>query len=152
MWIAALSNSMKLWTIPCRANQERRVMVESSDKTCSTGKGNGNLLQYSCSGNPMNSMKRPIIIIKKKKTLKDELPKPVGAQHTTKQKWRNISGKNEEAELKQKQHPVWMWLVMQVKSNAVKNDIAQDHRKLSPWIKVNWKWSNRRWQELTSIF
>ena len=23
---------------------------------------------------------------------------------------------------------------------------------LSPWIKVNWKWSNRRWQEWTSTF
>ena len=33
------------------------IIVENSDKTWSTGGGNGNLLQYSCQ-NPMNSMKR----------------------------------------------------------------------------------------------
>ena len=54
----ALSNSMKLLTMPCRATQDGRVMVESSDKTWSTGEGNGKLLQYSCLENPTNSMKR----------------------------------------------------------------------------------------------
>ena len=34
-WTTALSNSMKLWAMPCRATQERWVMVESSDKTWS---------------------------------------------------------------------------------------------------------------------
>ena len=32
----------------CRATQDRRVMVESSDKTWSTGEGNAKPLQYSC--------------------------------------------------------------------------------------------------------
>ena len=32
-------------------------MVESSDKTWSTGEGTGKPLQYPCLGNPMNSMK-----------------------------------------------------------------------------------------------
>jgi len=50
-------------------------MVESSDKTWSTGEGNGKSLQYSCLENPMNSMKR-----RKDRTLKDELPRSVGAQ------------------------------------------------------------------------
>ena len=36
-WITALSNSMKLWAIPCRATQDGWVMVESSDKTWSIG-------------------------------------------------------------------------------------------------------------------
>ena len=45
--ITALSNSMKLWTILCRATQDRWVMVESLDKTWSTGEGNGKALQYS---------------------------------------------------------------------------------------------------------
>ena len=27
-WTTALSNSMKLWAMPCRANQDRRVMVQ----------------------------------------------------------------------------------------------------------------------------
>jgi len=40
-WITALSNSMKLWPRPCRATQDGRVMVESSDKTWSIGEGNG---------------------------------------------------------------------------------------------------------------
>ena len=38
-------------------------------------------------------------------TLKDELPRSVGAQHTTGEEWRNSSGKNEEVEPKQKKTP-----------------------------------------------
>ena len=49
----------------------------------------------------MNSMKR-----QKDRTLKDELPRSVGAQYATGDQWRNNSRKNEEAEPKQKQHPV----------------------------------------------
>ena len=56
-WITALSNSMKLWAMPCRATQDGWVMVESSDKPWSTGEGKGKPRQYSCLGNPMNSMK-----------------------------------------------------------------------------------------------
>ena len=55
-WITAMSNSMKLWAMPCRATQDRQVMVESFDKTWSTGDGNGKPVQYSCLENPMNSM------------------------------------------------------------------------------------------------
>ena len=43
-WIITLPNSMKLWVMLCRATQGRQVMMESSDKTWSTGKGNGKLL------------------------------------------------------------------------------------------------------------
>ena len=70
-------------------------MVESSDKTWSTGEGNGKPLQYSCLDNPMNSMKR-----QKDKTLKDELPRSVGAQYAIGEEWRNNSRKNEETEPK----------------------------------------------------
>ena len=38
-WITALSNSIKLWAMQCRATQDRRIMVESSDKTWPTGEG-----------------------------------------------------------------------------------------------------------------
>ena len=48
----------------------------------------------------MNSMKR-----KKDRTLKDELPRSVGAQYATGDQWKNNSRKNEETEPKQKQHP-----------------------------------------------
>ena len=75
-------------------------MVERSDRIWSTGEGNGKSLQYSCLENPMNSMKR-----QKNKTLKDELPRSVGAQYATGDQWRNNSRKNEEMEPKQKQHP-----------------------------------------------
>ena len=77
------------------------VMVESSDKTWSTGEGNGKPLQYSCLENPMNSMKR-----QKDMTLKDELPRLVGVQYATGEGWRNSSRKNEEAEPKRKQCPI----------------------------------------------
>ena len=39
-------------------------------------------------------------------TLKDELPRSVGAQYATGDQWRNNSRKNEGMEPKQKQHPV----------------------------------------------
>ena len=76
-------------------------MVESSDKMWSTGERNGKTLQYSCLENPMNSMKR-----QKDRTLKEELPRSVGAQYATGNQWRNNSRKNEEMEPKQKQYPV----------------------------------------------
>ena len=80
----------------CRATQDGQVMVESSDKTLSTGEGNGKPFQYSCLENPMNSMKR-----QKDRTLKEELPRSVGAQYATGDQWRNNSIKNEETEPKQ---------------------------------------------------
>ena len=78
-------------------------MVERSDRMWSTGEGNGKPLQYSCLENPINSMKR-----KKDRTLKDELPRLVGAQYATRDQWRNNFRKNEEktTKTKQKQHPV----------------------------------------------
>ena len=69
----------------------------------STGEGNGKPLQHSCLENSMNSMKRQK---KKNRTLKDELPRLVGAQYATEDQGRNNSRKNEETEPKQKQHPV----------------------------------------------
>ena len=76
-------------------------MVESSDKTWSTGEENGKPLQYHCLENPMNSMKR-----QKERTLIDELPRSVGAPYATGDQWRNNSRKNEGMEPKQKQHPI----------------------------------------------
>ena len=49
----------------------------------------------------MNSMKR-----QKDRTLKNELPRSVGAHYATGDQWRNNPRKNEETEPKQKQHPV----------------------------------------------
>ena len=49
----------------------------------------------------MNCMKR-----QQDRTLKDDLSRSVGAQYATGEDRRNNSRKNEETELKQKQHPV----------------------------------------------
>ena len=49
----------------------------------------------------MNGMKR-----QKGMTLKDELPRSIGAQYTTGEDWRNNSRKNEETEPKQKHQPI----------------------------------------------
>ena len=74
-------------------------MVERSDTMWSTGEGNGKPLQYSCLENPMDSMKR-----QNDRTLKEELPRSVGAQYATGDQWRNNSGKNEGMVPKQKRY------------------------------------------------
>ena len=127
LWRRGLCNSVKLWAMLCRATQEGQVIVESSDKTWSTGVRNGKLFHYSCHENPMNSMKR-----QKDITLEDEPPQvrrsPIcywgRVEH-------NYSWKNEEA------GPKWKWC-------SVVNNIAQDPSMLGPWINVSWIWSNKR--------
>ena len=58
----------------------------------------------------------------KDRPLKDELPRSVGAQYATRDQWRNNSRKTEEMEPKQNNTQLWMWLVMEVKSDAVKSN------------------------------
>ena len=105
--------------MPRRVTQDGHVMVQGSDRMWSTRERNGKPLQYSCLENPMNSMKR-----QKDRTLKDNLPRLVGAQHATGDQWRNNSRKNEEMEPKQKQHPVVDVTVMEARSDAIKSNIA----------------------------
>ena len=94
-------------------------MEESSNKMWSTGEGNGKPLQYSCLENHMNSMKK-----KKDRTLKEELPRSVGAQYATGDQWRNNSRKNEGMEPKQNNTQLWVGQVIEAMSNAVKSNIA----------------------------
>ena len=122
-WTTALSNSVKLWAMPCRSTQDGHVMVESSDKMQSTGEGSGKPPQYSYLENPMNSMKR-----QKYKTLKDELPRSVGAQYATGDQWRNNSRKNEGMEPKQKQYPV-----VDVTGDGSKVWCCQEQHCLGTW-------------------
>ena len=63
-------------------------------------KGTANHFSILALRTPMNSMKR-----QKERTLKDELPRSVGAQYATGDQWRNNSRKNEETESKQKATP-----------------------------------------------
>ena len=79
-WTTALSNSIKLWAMPCRATQDQWVMVEHSDKMWSTGEGSGKPLQYFCLENSMSSMKR-----EKNMTQKDKVPRSVDAQHASRE-------------------------------------------------------------------
>ena len=76
-------------------------MAEDSDKMWATREGNAKPLHYSSLGNPMNSMKR-----QKDRTLKDELPRSLGAQYDTGDQWRNNLRNNEGMEPKQKRHLV----------------------------------------------
>ena len=128
--------------MPSRATQDRWVMVESPDKMNSTGEGNGKPLQYSCLENPMNSMKR-----QKVRTLKDELPRSVGAQYATGDQWRNNSRKNEETEPKQKQHPA-----VDVTGGGSKAQCCKEQHCIGIWNvrsmnQGKLEVSNRRWQE-----
>ena len=89
----------------------------------------------------MNSMKR-----QKDKTLKDELPRSVGAQYATGDQWRNNSRKNEDTEPKQKQHPVVdvtgdgskVQCCKEEYCIEIMNDRSMNQGKLE---------ANRRWQE-----
>ena len=104
--------------MPCRATQDRWVMVESSDKTWSPGEENGKPLQ-SCLENPMNSMKR-----QNDRILKEELPRSVGAQYAM-----EISGEITPERMKgwsqsKNNTQVWKSLMIEARSNAVKNNIA----------------------------
>ena len=69
--------------------------MENSDEMWSTGGENGKPLQYSCLENPMNSMKR-----QKDRTVKDELPRMLGANMLLEISGEINSRKNEETEPK----------------------------------------------------
>ena len=65
--------------MPCRATQDRQVMMETSDNMWSTGERNGKSLQHSCLENPMKSIKR-----QEHMTQTDELPMSVVKSNTVK--------------------------------------------------------------------
>ena len=85
----------------------------------------------------MYSMKR-----QKDRTLKDELPRSVGAQYAMGDQQRNNSRKNEEMEAKQKQHPA-----VDVTGDRSKVQCCKEQYCIGTWnvrSKANCKWSNRR--------
>ena len=67
----------------------------------------------------MNSMKR-----QKDMPLKDELARLVGVQYGTREEERNSSERMKRLSQSKNTTQLWMRLVMEVKSDAVKNDIA----------------------------
>ena len=61
----------------------------------------------------------------------------------------NSSRKNKVTGPKWNDAQMWKCLVVKVKSDAVKNNIAYEPGMLGLWIKVNWTWSSKRWQGRT---
>jgi len=57
-------------------------------------------------------------------TLKEELPRSLGAQYATGEEWRNNTRKNEEMDQSKNNTQLWMWWVTEVKSDAVKSNTA----------------------------
>ena len=94
-------------------------MVESSGKMWSTGQETSKPLQYFCLENPMNSMKR-----QKDMTLKDELPRSVGANMLLETSGEITPERMKRRNQSKNNAQLGMRLVMEVKSNAVKNNIV----------------------------
>ena len=94
----ALSNSMRLspalWGLPRWLGHGEEVW-----QYVVHWEGKGKPLQYSCLEIRMSSMKW-----QNDRILKEELPRLVGAQYATGDRWRNNSRKNEGIEPKQKQY------------------------------------------------
>ena len=67
----------------------------------------------------MKSMKR-----QNDRIPKEELPRSVGAQYVTGDQQRNNSRKNEGMEQRENNTQLWMGLVIEARSNAVKSNIA----------------------------
>ena len=101
------------------ATQDRRVMLESFDKLWFTGEGNGKPLHYSCLENPMNNMKK-----QKGRTLKDELPRSIDAQYATGDQWKITPERMKRRSQSKNNTQMWMSLVMEPRSDAVKSNIA----------------------------
>ena len=94
-------------------------MVGRSDRMWSTGVGNDKPLQYSFLENLMNNMKR-----QNDRTLKDELPRLVGAQYSRGDQWRNNSERMERWSQRKNNTQLWMGLVIKSRSDAIKSNIA----------------------------
>ena len=60
----------------------------------------------------------------KDRTMKDELPRSVGAQYATGDQWRNNPERIKRWSQSKNNTQLWMWLVMEVKSDAIKSNIS----------------------------
>ena len=96
--------------MPCGATQDGRVMVERYDRMCSPEKGMANHFSIPALRTHQQYKRQ------KDRTLKEELPRSVGAQYATTDQWRNDSRKNEGMEPKQRQYTLV--------------DLAEDRSKL----------------------
>jgi len=150
---------MKLWTMLCRATQDRRVTVKSSDKTWSTGGGNGKPLQYSCQENPMK-------LWKDKKTKRrhwkvnppgskisnmllgesrGHLLKAPGRMKQLGQKWKRCCGESKVWCCKE-QYCIGTWNVRsmnQGKLDVVKQEVARVNTNILGISELKWTWMGK---------
>ena len=61
---------------------------------------------------------------KAKRTLKDELPRSVDAQYAAEEEWRIAPEKMKRLNQSENSAQLWMWRMIEVKSDAIKNNIA----------------------------
>ena len=116
-WTVALSNSMKvshaMWCHPGWVGHGGEVWQNVVNR-----EGNGKLYQYSCLKNPMNSMKHMIGYWKRKSLgqLVSNILLEISGEITpeTKKGWRQSKPKTQ----------LWMWLLIEARSDAVKNNIT----------------------------
>ena len=117
-----LCNSVKLWVMPGRARQDGRVIMKTSDKTWSTGEGNGNPTPVFLFGESHRQHERA----KRSDTRRWGSPgrKVSNMLHWGKAKSNHLASKNEAPGTKQE----WRLAVDvpggEVKSNAIKNNVA----------------------------
>ena len=119
-WITALSNSIKLWAMLCRAAQVTRSWWRVLTKCGPLEKRIANHFSILALRIPWTVWKGKIYM-----TLKDELPRSIGVQYATWEEQRNSSRKNQKS-LHQSGNnaQLWMCLVVKVVSDAAKNNIA----------------------------
>ena len=138
-WTTALSNSVKLWDIPCRVTQDGWVSGEfwqnvvhwrrewqttsvflpwEPQWTIWKGKMTG-YWKWSSPG-----LEVPNMLL--------EIRGEIAPERT---KGQSQSKNNTQ---------LWVGLVIEARSDAVKSNTAQEPGMLGPWVKANWKWSNRR--------
>ena len=104
--------------MPCKATQDGWVIVESSDKTWSTGGGNDKSPQYTCCENPMNCVESGKDMTPKHETPGQKVPdmllgKRGGQLLIVPETMKRLGQSRNDAQS-------WMCRVMKVKSDAVR--------------------------------
>ena len=90
-WWRGLQNSVKWWAMLCRATQDRRVIVKSSEQTWSPGGGNGHPLQESCLESPVDRGAWRATVRGVTKVRQDSVTNQQWQQSTSRGAWRTIS-------------------------------------------------------------
>ena len=141
-WITALSNTMPCHVGPPRTDRSWwRVLAKCSP-----------LEKEMANHFSVLALRTPWTVWKDKKIWNCKITFPGHAQYATGKKLRNSSKRNKEVDPKWKQRLIVHVSGCETEVQCCKEQHCKEPRMLDPWVKVNWKWSNRRWQEWISIF